>query len=140
MRQRKEEMHVYVRRSALLAALAASLLPAAAAQAPDTVKIGKEIKKTVAVVTELQAGDVACYLTLKDDQGTEFSELGDFPICEKRSLLGKRVKLTYTLSNVMADECQGNPDCTKTRKVALVTAVKVLSGKAAPKAKPGKTG
>jgi hypothetical protein len=125
---------------ALLAALAASLLPAAAAQGPDTVKIGKEIKKTVATVTELQAGDVACYLTLKDDQGAEFSELGDFPICEKRSLLGKRVKLTYTLGTVMADECQGNPDCTKTRKVALVTAVKVLGGgKAAPKPsrKPG---
>jgi len=127
---------------ALLAALAASLLPAAAAQGPDTVKVGKEIKKTVATVTELQAGDVACYLTLKDDQGAEFSELGDFSICEKRSLLGKRVKLTYTLGTVIADECQGDPACTKTRKVALVTAAKVLSGKAAPKSprKHGKTG
>ncbi|HEX3530093.1 MAG TPA: hypothetical protein VH988_23785 [Thermoanaerobaculia bacterium] len=127
---------------ALLAALAASLLPAAAAPSPDTVKVGKEIKKTVATVTGLQAGDVACYLTLKDDQGVEFSELGDFPICEKRSLLGKRVKLTYMLGNVMADECQGNPDCTKTRRVALVTGAKVLSGKAVSKAsrKPGKSG
>jgi hypothetical protein len=127
---------------ALLAALAASLLPAAAAQAPDTVKVGKEIKKTVATVKELQAGDVACYLTLKDDQGAEFTEMADFEICEQQSLVGKRVKLTYTLGNVMADECQGNPDCTKTRKVALVTAAKVLSGKAAPKTarKPGKTG
>jgi|SRR6185369_4749419 len=127
----------------LLAALAAGLLPAAAAPSPDTVKIGKEIKKTVATVTDLQAGDVACYLTLKDDQGSEFSELGDFEICEKRSLVGKRVKLTYTLGNVMADECQGNPDCTKTRKVALVTGAKVLSSsKAAPKASPkkGKSG
>jgi hypothetical protein len=127
---------------ALLAALAASLLPAAAAQAPDTVKIGKEIKKTVATVKELQAGDVACYLTLKDDQGAEFSEMADFEICEQQSLAGKRVKLTYTLGNVMADECQGNPDCTKTRKVALVTAAKVLSGKVTPKTAPkkGKSG
>lgn len=127
---------------ALLAALAASLLPAAAAQAPDTVKIGKEVKKTVATVKELQAGDVACYLTLKDDQGVEFSELADFEICEQPSLVGKRVKLTYKVGNVMSDECQGNQDCTKTRRVALVTGAKVLSGKAVSKTsrKPGKSG
>jgi hypothetical protein len=104
---------------ALLAALAALSLPALA---QSTVKIGKETKKTAGVVTELQAGDVACYITLKDDQGVEFNELGDFSICENRGLIGKRVTLTYELGNVMADECQGNPDCTKTRTVALVTA------------------
>jgi hypothetical protein len=106
----------------LLAALAAGTLPAFA-QSPGTVKIGKETKKTSGTLTELQAGDVACYLTLKDDRGAEFSELGDFAICEKTSLVGKRVTLSYSLGNVMADECQGNPDCTKTRRVALVTAM-----------------
>lgn len=109
----------------LLAALAAGTLPAFA-QSPGTVKIGKETKKTVGVLTELQAGDVACHLTLKDDRGTEFSELGDFSICEKTSLLGKRVTLSYSPGHVMADECQGNPDCTKTRRVALVTAMAAL--------------
>lgn len=115
----------------LLAALAAFPL---SALGQSTVKIGKETKKTAGVLTELQAGDVACYLTLKDDRGAEFSELGDFSICEKTALVGKRVTLTYTLGNVMADECQGNPDCTKTRRVALVTAMV-----AAPKASKPKT-
>jgi hypothetical protein len=118
---------------AVLAALA--VFPfAATAQSPGTVKVGKEIKKTVGVVTELQAGDVACYLTLKDDKGAVFHEMGDFEICEKSSLIGKRVTLTYKMGNVMADECQGNPDCMKTRRVPLVTAVKVMDGK-----KPGKS-
>jgi len=119
---------------ALLIPLAALLLLATTSSS-GTVKIGKEIKKTVGVLTDLQAGDVACYLTLKDDQGAEFQELGDFEICEKPALVGKRVRLTYALGNVMAEECQGNPDCTKTRSVPLVTAVKVLGGKTAPKPK-----
>jgi len=116
----------------LLAALAACPL-SVLARGPGTVKVGKETKKTVGVLTELQAGDVACYLTLKDDRGAEFSELGDFSVCEKTSLVGKRVTLTYSLGNVMADECQGNPDCTKTRRVALVTAM--AAAPAAPKAR-----
>jgi hypothetical protein len=34
------------------------------------------------------------------------------------------------MGNVIADECQGNPDCTKSKSVPLVTAVKVMDGKA----------
>lgn len=134
------------RRRPLVAALAAlALFPLlAVAETPGTVKVGNETKKAVGVLTDLQAGDVACYLTFKDDKGVEFQELADFDLCEKESLRGKRVALTYTMGNVMADECEGNPDCTKSKRVALVTALKSLDGKAtppkpAPRATPSQT-
>ena len=101
---------------------------------PDTVVVGKETKKTVGVITGLEAGDVACYVSLKDDRGAAFQELADFSICEQSSLIGKRVALTYALEKVMADECQGNPDCKKSKTVALITAVKALPGKTGPQA------
>jgi hypothetical protein len=117
---------------ALLAALAA--FPLTAGAEGPTVKVGKETKKTVGTITELQAGDVACYITLKDDQGAEFTELGDFEVCENQSLVGKRVTLTYELGNVMADECEGNPDCTKSKTVALVKTARPVAAPAAGKA------
>ena len=105
---------------------------AVAAQEADTVKIGKEIKKTTGVVKSLENGDVACYLNLKDEQGREFTELGDFEICfQKPSIIGKRVRLKYRLESVLAEECQGNPDCKKSKKVALVVEARILDAKAA---------
>ncbi len=119
------------RRPLAFALLAATFAPflVGAAKEPDTVRIGKEVKKTVGVLTELQAGDVACYLTLEDDRGVSFQEKGDFSLCERQALVGKRLRLTYKLGNVMADECQGDPDCKQTRTVPLVMSVKVLDAK-----------
>jgi hypothetical protein len=111
-----------------------AILPAAA-QTAGTVTIGKEVKKTTGIVTALANGDVACYVTLKDDKGVEFTEMGDFSFCEKpAALIGKRVSLTYKPEKVLADECQGNPDCKKSKTVALITGVQVLGN--APAAKP----
>jgi len=133
MRDRTTGMQTIVRAIAALTMGAA----AAAAQTPGTVKIGNEVKKTSGVVVSLEAGDVACYVTLKDDAGKEFNELADFSICEtKPSLVGKRVALTYKLEKVMADECQGNPDCTKTKTVALIIAAKVIGSGPAAAPKP----
>ena len=98
----------------------------AATPSVDTVKIGKETKKTVGVVMEAVSGDVACYVKLKDDRGVVFDEMAVFEICEQPKLLGKRVMLTYKLEKVLADECQGDPECKKTKTVALVTSVRVL--------------
>ena len=92
----------------------------------STVKIGNETKKTIAMLTELQSGDVACYLTLKDNKGKEFTELAAFEICEMTQLVGKTVRLSYRIESVIADSCQGDPECKDTRMVALVSAVKAL--------------
>ena len=98
-----------------------------AAAVSNTVKIGNETKQTRGLLTALQSGDVACYLTLKDSKGKEFTELAVFEICEMTQLVGKRLRLSYRLESVIADSCQGDPECKETRKVALVSAVKVLA-------------
>ena len=58
------------------AAVAAILLVAgtAAAQTVDTVRVGNETKRAFGTVTGMQAGDIACYLSLKDDKGAAFKE------------------------------------------------------------------
>lgn len=93
----------------------------------NTVKIGNETKQTSGLLTALQSGDVACYLTLKDDKGKEFTEMALFEICDMTKLVGKRLRLSYRIESVIADSCQGDPECKDSRKVALVSAVKVLA-------------
>ena len=116
----------------LAAALSLSQIESACAATavPDRVKIGNETKNTSGVLIELQSGDVACYLMLKDKKGQEFTELATFEICEMTQLVGKRVRLSYRIGSVLADSCQGDPECKDTQKVALVNMIKVL--------KPGK--
>ena len=116
---------------ALVFASIAFISTAALAQTESTVTIDKVTKKTIGTVTALNAGDIACYISLKDDQGVTFKEMADFDICDQKpSVLGKRLQLTYTQTSVMSDTCQGDPDCKKTKKVILVTKAKVLDVKA----------
>ena len=123
-------------RLVLLAGLIASPVAAGAQDVP-TVKIGQTTKKTVGTVTATNSGDVACYITLKDDRGVVFEEMAAFEICDQKPpLKGKRVTLGYTLQKVMSDECQGNPDCKKTRTVALVSSARIIG---APAAAPAST-
>lgn len=103
----------------------------AGAQDVPTVKIGEATKKTVGTVTATNSGDVACYITLKDDRGAVFEEMAAFEICDQKPpLKGKRVTLGYTLQKVMSAECQGNPDCKKTRTVALVSSARIIGAPA----------
>jgi hypothetical protein len=76
-------------------------------------------------IKELQAGDVACYVTLETSTGEVANEMAGFEICEKRDLIGKKVALTWEEANVLAAECQGDVDCGKSDKVWLIGAVKV---------------
>lgn len=115
----------------MLAGVAQTVL----ASALPTVKIGNQVKNAVATVIDLNQGDISCYLRLKDDAGREFSESAIFELCNMKSTLeGKRVALTYGLQNVQSAECQGDPNCKKFDRVALVTAAKVIGTAAAPAA------
>lgn len=70
-------------------------------------------------------------MVLHDEQGKAFIEAADFDICFQRpSLIGKRVSLKYKMANVMAESCQGEPECKKSDRIALVVEAKILSGKA----------
>lgn len=103
------------------------------AQDATTVKVGKETKTTVGTVTKLDNGDIACYVSFKDDGGKSFTEMADFDICfQKPSIIGKRVRFTYKSETVQSPECQGDPDCKKTQVVALITSAKVVAAASTP--------
>lgn len=89
------------------------------------VKIGDQMKQTIATVQQLQNGDRACTVVLKDPRGKEFTELAAFDFCSW-NIIGKRVTLTYKMEEVMAESCQGNPRCMKKDKVPLIIDVKVM--------------
>jgi hypothetical protein len=64
------------------AALSLAFATASIAQnaVPASVKVGNFTKQTLGTVTDINAGDVACYLSLKDEQGRTFEEMADFAI------------------------------------------------------------
>ena len=75
------------------------------------------------------------FITLLLTTNIAHNELADFEICtQKPSVKNKKVNLKYTAGSVMADECQGNPDCKNPRRVLLVTEAKIVSNKAGVKA------
>ena len=50
--------------------------PAEVVYKDGVIKVGTEFKKSIGVVTDVDKGDNGCYLTLKDDKGVEFIEVG----------------------------------------------------------------
>lgn len=79
----------------------------------------------VATVKGLVAGDIMCYATLTDEKNVERRVGASFEICEKKAqFLNKKVRLTYTLSNV--NDCQSNEPCGKTRKEMLITRMEII--------------
>ena len=115
--------------------VAACIAIGSIAHAAETVQIGGETKFASGRVTGVEAGDVACYLTLEDADGESFTEMAAFEICEQQAqLVGQQVALSYVMENVLAAECQGDVDCGKSDRVALVTSAQVIDGAAAPAA------
>lgn len=102
-------------------------LPAAASaqSRSDMVKVGDQMKRTSGTILQLQNGDRACYMTMRDNRGDQFVELASFDFCEW-NIIGKRVSLVYRMEQVMAEACQGNPRCMKKDTVPLVVGVKVI--------------
>jgi hypothetical protein len=83
-----------------------------------------------AVLLELQAGDVACYLILRTEDGRELHTRGTFEVCERSDLLGRRVTFTHGAARVLADDCGGDPECDRGQDVRLVTSLAPASGDA----------
>ena len=100
--------------------------PAEVVYKDGVIKIGSEFKKSIGVVTDVDKGDNGCYLTLKDDKGLEFIEVGKFEICtQKPPLKGKRVALAYSIETIQAASCYGDPKCKKTETIPVVVGVKI---------------
>ena len=76
-------------------------------------------------LTGLQNGDRACYVIVKDGK-SERSMEGDFELCpggskDASQLIGRMVTYATRPGKVQAMSCGGNPSCTKTDTVDLVT-------------------
>lgn len=93
----------------------------------QTQRIAGTDKHTSGRITELTAGDVACYVSFEPGNGETVNEMAEFEICERTDLIGREVRFAYTIGNVIADECEGNPDCGKSQQVALIHEVTPLA-------------
>ena len=107
--------------------------PAAPAPAPalvykdGVVKVGGTLKQSRGRVTDVDKGDNGCYLTLRDDKNAESIEVGSFDICtQKPPLKGKQVEMAFSMENIQAGDCYGDPKCKRTETVPLVISVKIL--------------
>lgn len=77
--------------------------------------------ETPVTLVSMTAGDAACYLTVRPDGGAEHTEVADFRMCERSDLVGQKVVLTVTPSQILADSCEGNPECRDLKAVNMVT-------------------
>lgn len=80
----------------------------------------------VATVQDLTVGDRACYVKLTDSNGQVSTEFANFEICDQ-DIVGKQVRLTYESGNIMAESCQGDPECAQSETVMLITGAEVLA-------------
>ncbi|MGE4073584.1 MAG: hypothetical protein AB7E72_20625 [Lysobacterales bacterium] len=108
----------------LLSLLLATLAPPLLAQ--DRIEIDGQSKPAYGRLLALESGDIACYLSLRGDDGAEFQEMASFEICEGgEELIGSRLVLRYELQSVQSAECQGDPDCQLSDLVPLVVSARV---------------
>jgi hypothetical protein len=77
-------------------------------------------------VTELQTGDLMCYVILEDQNGEEFYEGATFDICEQEEVfLNQTVRLTYGVVNI--NDCESIEPCGKTREENIITDMTVIN-------------
>lgn len=113
--------------SAVISGVAICAFPAFAGEVAR-VKIGGFSKRAYGTLHSASAGDVACYLSMKDDRGVAFDEMADFDLCAPESVRrfkGKRLALTYEIASVLSAECDGNMDCGKHDREALVKTMRI---------------
>lgn len=110
----------------LALAIAGSAGADRATAADGTVIINGETKQLEGILRAAQSGDVACYLQLESDAGETFQESAVFELCEDASLIGQRLRLSYSVENVLAEACQGDVDCGLSDRVVLVSAARVV--------------
>lgn len=95
-------------------------------------KAGADKAKMTSTLVGLEQGDVACYVQLKDADGTEHNLHGDFELCEggandATAHIGKAVNYVTSKEKVMGDTCEGDPECTDTKVVDFVVKLKPAS-------------
>ena len=79
-----------------------------------------------ATVADVEAGEQACYLTLRTDAGATEEVTGDFSLCGGQAILGERVQIEYVPDVVPAASCGDDPECLDTETVPFAVAVDVI--------------
>lgn len=77
---------------------------------------------------EVSQGDVACYVVVTDQAGAETTHPGSFDLCpggaaDASNYIGFPVTLTFMKGNLLAPECEGNPDCPETEEAEIVETI-----------------
>ncbi len=91
----------------------------------DTTQKTATKQPKIGTVKELVNGDLMCYVTLVDENGTEHNVGASFDICtEQATFLNKKVRAFYELESV--NDCQSAEPCGKTRKESLITKMEIL--------------
>jgi hypothetical protein len=81
---------------------------------------------TVATVEDMVSGDLLCYVTLVDDQGSRYENIGaTFEVCRPEAFLNQRVNLAYTEASV--SDCEGIEPCDRSRLTTLISEMTVVS-------------
>ncbi len=71
------------------------------------------------VVTDIESGDVSCFLTVRTDGGGSETVHADYSVCDSNVILDRRVQIEYAPNDMLAPSCDGDPDCLDTETVAL---------------------
>lgn len=81
----------------------------------------------IATIKEIVQGDLACYVTLIDEQGKEQGLSASFDICtQDKTFLNKKVKLSYDILNF--NDCESIEPCGKTKKESAIVKMEVVGG------------
>ena len=86
---------------------------------PATVQVAGQTVPTRAVVTDIQSGDRACMLTLRQDGGAAATVHADYSVCDSNAIVDRRVQIAYEPADLLAPACGGDPDCLETETVPL---------------------
>lgn len=86
---------------------------------PARIELAGASVPTRGVVTDMESGDVSCYLTVRTDDGAEETVHADYSVCDSNAIVDRRVQIEYVEGDVLADSCEGDPECLDTETVAL---------------------
>ena len=91
-------------------------------ESPDAVEAPPSAP--VYTLRRLVTGDRACYVDLQPVDAEIETRLADFGVCaqaEVEDLVGQPVQIEVGEADVMAESCEGDPECTDFETVELIT-------------------
>lgn len=94
---------------------------------PQVTLVGTTVP-TRGVVTDIESGDISCYLTVRTDDGATETVHADYSVCDSDVILERRVQIEYVPGQVAAESCQGDPECLETETVPLAVVAEPIGG------------